>query len=177
MVKIYWCRLWKRIHRPLIAFAIIGFVIVTASNVGVEFKDDESRDSYVEDWTDRDLLVKSVASDNSKRDDGVPLLGAIPPMPVNPVRQLPYCKNSNDKQQSKNGDESVDQGNSNSSDQVAVSNTGRLGNINDGRSILVATLDGQLSLLDQAGRILWSVGTGQVFSSTISSLQVGGNVF
>jgi translation initiation factor 2-alpha kinase 3 len=42
----------------------------------------------------------------------------------------------------------------------------------NGRHVVVATLDGQVSLLDHAGKILWSICTGQLFSSTISSLQL-----
>jgi len=40
------------------------------------------------------------------------------------------------------------------------------------QAVLVATLDGRVSMLNQNGSILWSVKTGKVFSSTISSMQV-----
>lgn len=45
-------------------------------------------------------------------------------------------------------------------------------NLSSDRNFLVTTLDGMLTLVDQSGKEVWSVATGELFSSTISSLQV-----
>lgn len=55
---------------------------------------------------------------------------------------------------------------------IATGSAGTSNNLSSARHFLVSTLDGKLTLLDQTGKEVWSLYTGELFSSTISSLQV-----
>ncbi|CAG7732579.1 unnamed protein product [Allacma fusca] len=171
----YWCQLWKKIHKPLIALAVIGFVSVTATQTEIEFDDNDAhRNNRIDTLSDNDILVASTTpSDANSNPTQLPKSNDLPTIPVSSVPQLPHCRGGQDKIPYKSDERNnLHRDTGNSSDETVVSPSREL--VNE-RHVLVATLDGKLSLLDQGGRILWSIATGQIFSSTISSLQLNEN--
>lgn len=106
------------------------------------------------------------------------------------VPQLPFCKptkstlGSGEKASSEKGgragstgsrfqhyDES-ERGHHQNDDEEKIEVVKTDGVVEVDRKFLVATLDGKVTLLNRTGHQLWTVKTGPLFSSTISSLQV-----
>lgn len=99
------------------------------------------------------------------------------PHPHLTIPSLPFCKptkttvRSSMSEESKKSGEEDDKGIDESEDDVEVVQAPDSLVEND-RQFLVATLDGKVTLLNRTGHQIWSVKTGPLFSSTISSLQV-----
>lgn len=109
------------------------------------------------------------------------------PHPHISVPQLPFCKptkttvgsgaaqKSDDKESKKRESSEEDSFGSaadyNDDDDIEIVHTSDSILDTNGK-FLVATLDGKVTLLNKTGHHLWSVKTGPLFSSTISSLQV-----
>lgn len=108
------------------------------------------------------------------------------PHPHISAPQLPFCKptkttiggggntksNAGRSKRSQN-DRSSSRNMVDPEDDVEIINaSGGDGIVETDRKYLVATLDGKVTLLNRTGHQLWSVKTGPLFSSTISSLQV-----
>lgn len=108
------------------------------------------------------------------------------PHPHISMPQLPFCKPSKSTVGSNNAPKSSEEtkkvGSVPEKDEYGEDNTINdedieiIGNTVDQleteRKFLVATLDGKVTLLNKTGHQLWTVKTGPLFSSTISSLQV-----